>query len=234
MVSNKSLAVLIIAAVVISLGGTIINLNKLNQFYSLKNQESSNKEFTGLATGTGYVNLSITSSARCGVDTNVSFGSSGQPSVTYSLTSDKDNSLTTTFQNCTDAASTNNCKGIQINNTGNVNLNLTFTSNVDATSLLGSQTGLSSADFRYWIINGSTTTNASQGCRNFTNGTTQLTAGTQINMPTYEQQICNNLTFTDGNDVMHLEFNVTLQPDILPTTKTATLTFNCQQNIGLN
>src|SRR4030066_277530 len=64
--SNKSLALLLVAAIIISLGGTMISLNKLNEM-----------GVTGLVPG--QVTLAITSNMSCNVDSNVSFGSGGQP-----------------------------------------------------------------------------------------------------------------------------------------------------------
>jgi hypothetical protein len=226
MVSNKSLAVLIVAAVVLSLGGTIFNLSKLDDIRT-KNYLPAEK-YTGLATG--QLNLSITSTASCAVDTNVSFGSSGQPTGTYSLTTDKNNSIVTTFEDCLDASLNNNCKGLQINNTGNVNLNITFNSDSNASTLLTSQTNLDITDFRYYVVNGTAGGNLSNGCLNITNGSTQI-AGTQLNvLQATTQTICQNLTYTDGSDIMHVEFNITLEPDIYPSTKTAIITITCAQN----
>ncbi len=213
-ITNKSLAFFLVAAIIVGLGGTIITLNQINPDGT-----------TGLVTGTGRVNLSISSNANCRVDTNVSLGSGSQPSSTYSLTTDKNNAAIG-FQNCLDAA-TEGCQGLQVNNTGNVHLNISFTSDVTATTFLGSQTNLDTTDFRYYIINGSATLNTSQGCINITNGTNQI-QGTQLNIITTNSLICANLTYTDGADTLHMEFNITLEPDIAPGTKQAMITVTCE------
>jgi hypothetical protein len=215
--SNKSLALLLVGAILLSLGGTIVSLNQLTKSGA-----------TGLATG--QLNLSITSTASCAVDTNVSFGTSGQPTGTYSLTTDRNNSLTTSFQDCLDSSLSNSCKGLQINNTGNVNLNITFNSDSNASTLLVSQTNLDITDFRYTVRNGTAAANTSNGCQNITNHSTQIDNVPLNVIQATTQKICENLTYTDGSDIMHVEFNITLEPDIYPSTKTAIITVTCAQN----
>ncbi|MBN2142835.1 hypothetical protein JW711_05905, partial [Candidatus Woesearchaeota archaeon] len=61
--SNKSLALLLVGAIIVSLGGTVIVLNDVGS------------GATGFATDSGVVNLSIGDFAACEVQTNVSFGS---------------------------------------------------------------------------------------------------------------------------------------------------------------
>jgi hypothetical protein len=213
--SNRALALILVAAIVMALGGTIITLNQINPDGA-----------TGMVSGSGKVNLSISSNANCRVDTNVSLGTGSQPGSQYILSTDRDNTALG-FQSCLDAASAG-CQGLQINNTGNVHLNISFSSDVDASTFLVSQTGLDATDFRYYLVNGSAAINASVGCRNITNMTAQ-TAGIPFNVATSNTLICRNLTYTDGQDTMHLEFNITLEPDVLPGTKNAILTITCEQ-----
>lgn len=200
--SNKSLALLLVAAIVVSLGGTLISLNKLNQ------------GFTGYASG--IVSLSINQSADCVVNTNVSFGTAAQPSATALVSTDSANAYG--FNNCTAPLT---CTGMHINNTGNVHLNVTYASSVDATGFLVSQTGLGASDFIYYTRNG-TYTGSNEGCRinNNTNG----------NVGTTTTLICQNLSYTDDADMLTMEFNVTVEPDITPGAKSATITITCAQN----
>ncbi len=75
---NKTLALLLVAAIVVSLGGTIVSLNKLGQF------EISS--VTGQVTqGTATINVSSTSTINL-TDTSIDFGTGA---------------LTTGVQNCT-------------------------------------------------------------------------------------------------------------------------------------
>ena len=58
--SNKSLALLLVAAIVISLGGTMISLNRINEM-----------GITGMAAGN--VSVTISTNMSCDVDSNISF-----------------------------------------------------------------------------------------------------------------------------------------------------------------
>jgi hypothetical protein len=199
--SNKSLALLLVAAIVISLGGTLISLNKLNQ-----------EGLTGMASG--QVQLAVSSNMSCDVDSNVTFGSSGQLESVITLSTNLTNTGTN-FTNCVASAA---CQGLQINNTGNVNINVTFNSSVDGTSFVSGV----AADFMYVVWNG-TTASLESGCR----------AGSSLawaNVPTTASTICSNLTWNETNDMMTMEFNVTVGPTTPPGTKTAILTVTCAQN----
>jgi hypothetical protein len=112
--SNKALAVLLLAAVVVSLGGTIISLNRMNSI-----------ETVGFATtGTGIVNLSITSTLS--ITTNesslVNFGACTlNESRPINLTS-MDTEDTPQYCTGTDNLPNN----ISVRNDGNVNVNVTI------------------------------------------------------------------------------------------------------------
>ena len=204
--SNKSLALLLVAAIIISLGGTMISLNKLNEM-----------GVTGLVPG--QVTLAITSNMSCNVDSNVSFGSGGQPASSITLSTTKSN----VAYNFTDCTSGNACKGIQINNTGNVNIKVNFSSNVDGASLLGGSH--IAGDFNYTAINGTAETVPTEsGCVG-----TGTNMGTWAAVPTTNTSICTNISYTDATDMVSLEFNVTINQNTPPGTKTATIVINCAQ-----
>lgn len=224
MVSNKNLALLLIVAVVLSLGGTLISLNKIGQLQELKKLPLPVKQ-TGLATYGGKVELQISSNASCTVSNNVSFGASGQPATTTTISTQKDNTAAL-FSNCLTA----NCTGIEINNTGNVNLLVNFTSNVNATGLIVQQSGLGPEDFQFKIKNGTDNAGADPGlepgCINVA-----LADWTNVPGPNGDATaICANLTSADANDIVTVEFNVTLESDVIAGTKQALLTVNCVQN----
>ena len=206
--SNKSLALLLVSAIVLSFAGTLISLDKLNN------------GLTGLATGTGKVNLSVEGSAACTVVTNVSFGGSIAPSSESYLTTDTQNFGT--FQNCTDTATVDNCKGLTLNNTGNTNVTVTYNSSVNATGFLIAQTGLSDNDFQWTFRNG-TYDESNAGCLVPGN-----TSGNVTNTVLYN--ICNRLTnnaYLTGATAITMEFNITLEPDISQGQKNAIITFEC-------
>ncbi|MBN2459021.1 hypothetical protein JXB28_01950 [Candidatus Woesearchaeota archaeon] len=204
--SNKSLALLLVAAIVISLGGTMISLSRLNE-----------AGFTGYAAG-GNVSLTVSSNASCVVSNNVSFGTGGQPPITINLSTEDDHSAYG-FNNC----ESGDCTGINIENNGNVNLLVNFSSNFNATELLVQQSGLTQNDFMFKIKNGTNVPDR-QGCIG-----AELTDWSNVNK-TDIMTVCDNLTSGDTADTVTIEFNVTLEPDIVAGTKTAILTINCGQN----
>ena len=219
MVSNRTLALFIIGTVIISLGGTLLSLNKLQELEELQKRWIPPRQLTGLATG--KVELNITTNMSCRIDTNVSFGNGGQPTSTNTLSSDKAN--TGNFNDCTSGT---DCVGLQINNTGNVDINVTLVSDKNGSTLLAGQTGADNTDFQYNIRNGTATSSGDgtqQGCKNIQN------AG-WASVPTTTTTICTNLTFTDSNDMMTTEFNVTIEPDLPTGLKTAQITIGCAQN----
>jgi len=203
--SNKSLALLLVSAIVISLGGTIISLNKIN-----------NEGLTGMVAGN--VSVSITTAANCVIDSNVTFGS-GIPTGTALLSTNA--TAPTGFSNdCTSNAA---CRGMMINNTGNVNLNVTFKTDVNGTTLLGGP-GASNDDFQYMQVNGTYESPALQG---------GCVAGNRTywgNANETETTICSNFTYPDTIDMMTLEFNITVDQNTPAGTKTALVTIACAQN----
>ena len=196
--SNKTLALLLIAAIVVSLGATIGILNKM-------------EGITGAAlSGSGYVNVTISPNSSCTVDTNVNFGSGGVTTST-TLDTDIDNSANG-FGDC-DTPGTGNCWGIMVNNTGNVELNINITSDKNGTDFLG--TGHTTADFDYWIDDTEIENNA---C------TTEGAAG---EVSVNDKIVCTGLNFTDSRDVIVVDFNVTIDQNTVPGAKNATMTITC-------
>ena len=201
--SNRSLALLLVAAIVISLGGTMISLSRLSQI-----------GITGMAqTGYGDVNLTVSTNASCTVDTNVNFGS-GHPTATYTLSTDQNNNQ---YDFSCDGSNpgTGNCWGILVNNTGNVRLDVNFTSNKDGATFLGP--GHTANDFNYWIDDSEIESNS---C---------TTEGSPGQVSTNERVICQGLNFTDSSDVIVIDFNVTIDQNTVPGGKNATMTVTCQQ-----
>lgn len=110
--SNKALAVLLLAAMVVSLGGTIISLNKMNQV-----------EYVGYATSaTGTVNLSIgsTKSITTADGNIVNFGTCSISSgITDYVNSEMTDNTTTRCPSYTQS-------NISVRNDGNSNVSVTM------------------------------------------------------------------------------------------------------------
>ena len=206
-ISNKTLALLLVAAVIISLVGTFSSLKKLDEVVVI-----TPPTVTGRAlSGSGYVNITISPNSSCTVDSNVDFGS-GNPQASYTLDTDSDNSQHE-FSCDGSVAGTGDCWGIMVNNTGNVELNINITSDKNGTDFLG--TGHTTADFDYWIDDTEIENNA---C------TTEGAAG---EVSVNDKIVCTGLNFTDSRDVIVVDFNVTIDQNTVPGAKNATMTITC-------
>jgi len=209
--TNKSLALLLVAAIVISLGGTIISLNKM-----------TGTEITGKATtGAGQVNVTISSASACVVDNYVNFGA-GTPTTSRTLSTDKNNNFDGWSCDGTGGGTTEgNCTGLVINNTGNVKLNISYNSSLNGSGLLGS--GHTESDFT-WIADD--TELEANSCAieptDWTNVNVSIGNGNNSN-------VCAYLNYTDASDVIVMDFNITVNQNTAPATKTATITIGCIQ-----
>jgi len=203
--SNKSLALLLVAAIVISLGGTLISINKLNQ-----------QGLTGLAAGT--VVLNVSENMSCTISSNVSFGTSTTQILTIvNLSTNGSNS-----NGFTDCLAQDACRGMMINNTGNMNVNVTFSSDKNGTTLLGGPEATNTS-FQYSVVNGSNNGALLPGCNSGLK-----TAWTYANETT--TAICTNLTALSTNNAMTIEYNITIDGNTPTGMKTATIIITCAQN----
>jgi hypothetical protein len=211
--SNKSLALLLVAAIVISLGGALISLNKLNEMGT-----------TGMASYFGSVQATINSNISCNVDTNVSFGT-GYVLANTTISSDKANSGG--FNDCTAAS----CTGMTVNNSGNVNVNVTFNCSTTGSSLLAGQTGANDNQFQWEVRNGTATSNGADGtlggCSSGGLNASVYKVWQIINSSVIP--ICANLTYAGGKRVITFEYNLTIMPDLPVGAKTAYITIACAQ-----
>ena len=215
--SNKSLALLLVIALVISLGGTLMSLTKISEIRQVK--PLPQKMVTGLASGAGKVEVTLGSLTACNVDTNVTFGT-GNPTTTLILSTDKDlppYPNASGFNNCSIAAAP--CyPGMQINNTGNANINVSFSSDKNASALLGDSSPL--ASFTYDIRNGTFKAAAAIGCLS------GLGTGGSIQSNT-NYTVCQNLSFTNTADIASIGFNITINESTPKTSKQANIVVSC-------
>ncbi|MBW2991068.1 hypothetical protein KY348_05190 [Candidatus Woesearchaeota archaeon] len=202
--SNKSLALLLVAAIVISLGGTLMSLNKLGEV-----------GVTGGATaGSGQVNLTISQNTSCTVDTDVDFGS-GAPTSTITISTESANAGND-FTDCTGASA---CRGIYINNTGNTPINVTFNSSVNGSELLGGTHGID--HFKYLID--VSEPDSADACA----GTEGASSWTNIEKLT-DYTVCEEQNASDSLDEISIEFNVTINESTPEGNKTATIYVSCE------
>jgi hypothetical protein len=207
MVSNRNLALLLVITIVISLGGAIISLNRLNQF-----------EITGLAIG--YVNVTLSNITACNVDTNVSFGT-GMPTGTLILSVANDTGANASgFNNCSDSTPSPCYRGMQINNTGNSYIVVNFSSDKNASGLLGDSSPLTG--FTYDIRNGTFKTTLAVGC------IAVLGTSGSINLNT-NYTVCGNLSYITGADTVSIGYNITINETTPKSSKQANIIISCSQ-----
>jgi hypothetical protein len=219
-ISNKTLAILLIGAIAVSLFGTFVSLSKLNQLRG--------PGITGMAT-TGQVNVTIQGKQSFTVRSNVNFGILQPNSTGFWVSTDVNNTerLNQSQANdCTDtgAVDPNACYGIEVENDGNVLINLSFSSNMNAAALIGGTAPL----FRYRIEDGNKTGAGANPC-NGTDGS----VGWALIATGVSNDICNStlphtgLGYAPSRDIMTIEFNLTIPSDApVRTNSYATITID--------
>lgn len=246
--SNKTLVVLLSVIMLLALVGT---------FYT-----AFNNKITGFATSQGTVEVRVQAYTSINVNNNVYFGNgtiSNNPLNLTSISTEVNNNLSTTFNNCnalngnvSDAA--RDCTGMEIENNGNVFVNVTFASSKTVASFFDSVSDIG-ANFAYGVLDGNRSkketaqtimgfgyagigaTNAS--CKNNMNNLNisilpqkSYLDGSYMNwtaISTSTQLICGNLSFGDGNDTITVEFNLTFPADEPIGLKSNTFTFTALQ-----
>lgn len=210
-ISNKTLTFLLVAAIVVSIGATVISFSRMSQLIP---------RTTGMGS-TGLVNVSIAQTASVNViDTQIQFGSCA-PTATYGCNV----SSNSTSADCS-------CEGgtwpdnITVQNDGNVDLNLTVkTTDLAATFIAGT-----APQFWFSVRNGS----SRPGCRNSTTyaGTDYNNNFFQYNWFSFETSnmeytACVNLSYPDTNDQIAVFTKLFLPSDapISTANRSATLTF---------
>jgi len=216
-ISNRTLAILLIAAMVVSLGGTMLSLNRLSYF------QTPSQQITGYGTGTGTANLSIvTETTITVVESLIDFGegivntTAGCNNATLSSTTDD-----TTWDGVGDACWVNSSSltqkptesdDIVIRNDGNVNVTLEMdsTSN-DAATFIGGAAVTPLYQYRSF-------SNETDACDNANNETWHdiNSSGSMV--------VCDKLKFDNDKDEVRVAIKVRIPADATGY-KEDTLTF---------
>jgi len=201
--SNKTLAFLLVVAIVISLGGTIISLNRLNQLgfmgltlyntsgttnFSLQSSVSIIFRTTLVNFGTGYVNANGTG---CDITTNATTGWN-------------------TTGNCLGGLT--NTSPFIIENNGNVNVSLGLNSSANASTFV---TGSVPTPLFQWAVSN----NETNSCY----GTLSDQTWTNVNWSGGPKTVCTNLSFADANDTIRLDIKVLIPEDAPQSLHIATI-----------
>ncbi|MEM4268074.1 MAG: hypothetical protein QXK37_04575 [Candidatus Woesearchaeota archaeon] len=222
-VSNKTIAILLVGAIIVSLTGTLISLNKISQIRPLQPLRGP-PQITGMLwQENGSVTVQIQSGASLRVARNIDFGQISPNSTgPISISSDIDLNGRGGTYDCSIVA---NCSGLEIENDGNTWINVTMNSTWGAEQLIG---GASPAIYFYVASGNSSSTRGEQGCSNtiYGSGWTPFVANTSY-------VICNGssenqgLNYTDSpkSDKLTVEFNLTIPSDATVGARTAYIAF---------
>jgi hypothetical protein len=220
-VSNRTIMALLIATVVVSLGGTYISLSAVN------NKLTS----IGLVPITGFAVIpNATATVTVNTISSIKFS---QASVAFSTGSVN---TASGFNNCTlstTSASNSGCTDFSevstpftIENDGNTNLSVELRSNATATTFIGS-----GALFLWNVsvsesgscVNASGTDrtavqpNTSVGC----GGTTNACGSIFESVSTSNKNICPSLLYNDASDSLNIDINISIPYDAPTGTKIA-------------
>ena len=227
-VSNKTIFALLVATVVISLGGTYISMSAVNnKLGSLGFTPTA--PITGLAlipNATASVTIQHFSSIRFS-DSSVAFGS-GNVNTTGGFTKCALSTVYTprgcvSFNDVTD--------GFTIENDGNSNLSVELRSNVTAAQFIGGSSPL----FLWNVtvneagscvnVSGSDRTavqpNTSLSCSSPASGNTSNCGADFEAVSTSNKNICPSLLFLDSSDTLDIDINITISEDAPTGSKLA-------------
>ncbi len=202
---NRSFVVLLIAAIVVSIGSTVINLSSLQRIGGI----------TGFAqTAQGTVTFSVNESVSITLDDDtIDFGEcvlNNSGMITYE-------------SNVTNGTSVQgfSCDGLAggpdymvIENDGNVNVLVNLSSNVSGTQLIESPTSRGA----FWFVAGENETNSCAS--GLASSWVNITAAAQ------EYGVCGNLSNIDDNDALNIWFRIDLPDDTPSGAKSAGITFS--------
>lgn len=205
-ISNKTLAILLIAAMVVSLGGTILSLNRLSVF------RTPAQQITGYGAGTGTANLSITQDTTIEVFVNIIDFGSGIVNVSFGCTnatlasSHNDTNWTAEWDTCWADASgpvtfNSGDNDIVLRNDGNINLTVTMDSTSDtAATFIGGTADTPLYQYRAF----SNETNACDSANNATWHDVNSSA---------TMAICNKLKSSNDEDEVRVAIKVRIPKD---------------------
>jgi len=203
-ITDRTLAIFLVIAIVISLGGTIVSLQRLHQLgftgmtlynttgttnFSLQPSVSIIFRTSLVNFGTGYVNANGTG---CVITTNATSGWN-------------------TTGNCLGGLT--NASPFIIENNGNVNVNLSLNASANASTFV---TGSVPTPLFQWAVSN----NETNSCY----GTLNDTTWTNVNWTGGPKNVCTAFNYSDSNDTIRLDIKVLIPEDATQgSTHTATI-----------
>jgi hypothetical protein len=209
-ISNKALAILLVLAIVVSIGGAVVNMAKLSEFSGII---PTIKGITGMGT-TGTVNVSL--QATTNLNVTQTFVDFGVGYVTTNMFGARVNS-TGNRTNWT-VVGTFTPLNLQLENIGNVNLSVSVSSDKSATTYLGGTNPV----FQFAATTKTPDVAACVSGYNLQSTLTDVTLTTTKN-------VCSNLGFVAESNELNVSIELIIPYDAPVGNKTVTLTFNSTQ-----
>ncbi len=219
-ISNRTLAVLLVVTLVVSVGGVLINLSKLFELTRIV----SFSPISGFVTTLGTVNMTLTSNVEINLSTyQIEFGpgyvAAGAPAARLNTTDSWRGK-----ENWTNATNYNfNPSNITIENTGNRNASVNFTSDRAAAAFIGGTSPVFQYKGKVKSGEGATTCSTDNITSSYTAVGTAEANG-----------VCKCLRFEDANDELRVDVWVLVPNDAPIGQKNATLTFTASDWSGSN
>ena len=207
-ISNKALAFFLVVAMVVSIAGTMISLNKIDRFEGATGFASSDA-------GNVTLNVSRTASIKfVSANSTVDWGSGTVDTQRFYNNCTLVTKQPTMTQGCTGF---NNDTGLVLENDGNLDVHVKLNISGNETMIAGD------VSIRHFLIN--ITENESGSCAaaadtgnyydygisaNWSGQWKNMSGSTHCGAPTF---FCSNLSWEDSTDSLILEFNLSLPSD---------------------
>lgn len=216
-ISNKTLATLLVVAIVISLAGTFFAMRGVSQVTNIISGAQT-------ATGTAKVNITETNNIILRNET-VSFGS-GFRNASYATTTECNLSTLddATVPTCWINDSTYNPTPFMLENAGNIYVNISINSSTPTQFINGTIIG-GTARYGY-KVNYTRFPSSRDGC---TAGATAWRRSNFTDFSNTQVMICSNLSYVDSEDRFGVEVNVSI-PSGPTGQKTADVVFVAAKN----
>ncbi|MFH0978273.1 MAG: hypothetical protein V1837_03130 [Candidatus Woesearchaeota archaeon] len=192
-ISNRTLAILLIAAIIITLGGSLISLNRLAAVQNIAGFATANITRGNVTLTISDINWINFSQARC------NWGSGYATTMCKLNTSPYINA-----SGCSPGFSTVNCLPLQIKNIGNNNCSLNITFKNNSEFIGGANTKLF-----YKLQNGTGATNIRPGCTLSTNFSRFVSADwVKVTKEAYSNITCDKFYFGVNQNTITLQVQV--------------------------
>ncbi|MCF7866314.1 hypothetical protein K9L67_00775 [Candidatus Woesearchaeota archaeon] len=212
-ISNRALAMFLLAAIVVSLGGTIVSLNKLDSVTT-----------TGYVPApTGQVNLTVNSSLSITTEdaNGIDFGECTTANGVNATINTDDTGNTPT------RCASFNANNISVRNDGNVPANVTIQANKVGNTQGGTFLASSSAESElYYKITSEGRGAFSGGCDSIYTGADSYSL---FSTAATEYIVCDNLTNNAENNSFVTDFQITLPYDAPVGQETVTITYTAYE-----